>query len=74
MTLRGTDPESYITEHTSVYEDKRVCGVECVGTASAHASTPKHLEVANYFTGGCDKRVVTTPEDAINYAASQLQQ
>ena len=21
MALRGTDPESYITEHTSVYED-----------------------------------------------------
>ena len=26
MTLRGTDPESYITEYTLLYEDSHVVG------------------------------------------------
>ena len=40
MALRGTDPESYITEHTSAYEDQIPLSTVCISTAAAPAAAP----------------------------------
>jgi len=43
MAFRGTDPESYITEYTLVYEDKTVYVGPCVRFTASPSQT-KYLD------------------------------
>ena len=44
MALRGTDPESYITEYTLVYEDQKFSPVHSTVVQLSGGVSPFHLE------------------------------
>ena len=56
MHLRGTDPESYITEYTSVYEDEsaaETCRGALVGGAGGHVGLMCEETLAKWLVRCC---------------------
>ena len=51
MALRGTDPETYITKYTLVYEEQTSFGREGMGDARACACQPSSVSKAGTLGG-----------------------